>query len=144
MTYYAFIKNNEIIGVGECPCSGDGLTAVEITKKTFGNIDHYKWDGSNVVLNTHYEEEQAEKERQRFLKDFFNTSLGWVRRAVHMKDGSIKDFLSDILPLIQPGVPIITYNIDGTQNLNVLVTEEFINECKQQVLIDFYGAQNDV
>ena len=61
-----------------------------------------------------------------------------------MKDGSIKDFLSDILPLIQVGVPIITYNIDGTQNVNVLVTEEFIGECKQQVLIDFYGAQNDV
>ena len=92
-----------------------------------------------------YTEEEIEQQQQeQFLKDFFNTSLGWVRRAVHMKDGSVKDFLSDILPLIQVGVPIITYNIDGAQNVNVLVTEEFIEECKQQVLIDFYGAQNDV
>lgn len=89
-------------------------------------------------------EEIAQKQQEQFAKDFFNTSLGWVRRAVHMKDGSVKDFLSDILPLIQPGVPIITYNIDGTQNVGVLVTEEFIGECKQQVLIDFYGAQNDL
>ena len=91
------------------------------------------------------QEEIEEQKQEQFAKDFFNTSLGYVRRAVHMKDGSIKDFLSDILPLIQENVPIITYNLDGTQNVNVLVTEEFIAECKQQVLIDFYGAvQNDM
>ena len=85
------------------------------------------------------EEEKEEQRREQFAKDFFNTSLGYVRRAVSMKDGSVKDFLSDILPLLEVDTPIITYNIDGTQNLNVLVTEQFINECKQQVLRDFYG-----
>ena len=90
-------------------------------------------------------EEIAQKQQEQFLKDFFNTSLGYVSRKVHMKDGSIKDFLSDILPLLQADVPIITYNIDGTQNVGVLVTSQFIEECKQQVLIDFYGAlRNDV
>lgn len=89
----------------------------------------------------------ADKETE-FNKQFFNTSLGYVRRKVTMKDGSIKDFLSDILPLLQTGVPIITYNKPDfetsdtpTQNLNQIVTEDFINECKQQVLADFYGAQ---
>ena len=86
------------------------------------------------------EAEIAEKEQEQFARDFFNTSLGYVRRKVHMKDGSIKDFLSDILPLLQENVPIITYNVDGTQNTGVLVTAQFIEECKQQVLIDFYGA----
>jgi hypothetical protein len=64
-----------------------------------------------------------------------------------MQDGSIKDFLSDILPLLQTDIPIITYNEPDftkdelpTQNTNVIVTEDFINECKQQVLIDFYGG----
>ena len=69
------------------------------------------------------EEEIAEKQREQFAKDFFNTSLGYVRRKVHMKDGSIKDFLTDILPLLQVNVPIITYSIDGTQNVGVMVTE---------------------
>ena len=85
-------------------------------------------------------EEIAEKQQEKFAQEFFNTSLGYVSRKVHMKDGTIKDFLSDILPLLQVDVPIITYNIDGTQNVGVLVTVEFIEECKQQVLIDFYGA----
>jgi len=86
------------------------------------------------------QEEIAEKQQEKFAKEFFNTSLGYVSRKVHMKDGTIKDFLSDILPLLQVDVPIITYNLDGTQNVGVLVTEQFINECKQQVLKDFYGA----
>lgn len=86
------------------------------------------------------EEEIKKQQEEQFKKDFFNTSLGYVRRKVHMKDGFIKDFLSDILPLLQVDVPIITYNIDGTQNVGVLVTEQFIQECKQQLMIDFYGA----
>lgn len=90
------------------------------------------------------QEEITQKQQEQFAKDFFNTSLGYVSRKVHMKDGNVKDFLSDILPLIQVDVPIITYNLDGSQNVGVLVTEQFIEECKQQVLIDFYGAQNEL
>jgi len=78
-------------------------------------------------------------ERERFEREYFATSLGYIRRQVNMQNGSAKDFLSDILPLLQAGIPIITYNIDGSQNTNVLVTDEFINECKQQMLQDFYG-----
>lgn len=87
------------------------------------------------------EEEQHEQEIEQFRKDFFNTSLGYVRRKVHMKNGEIKDFLSDILPLLVEGIEIITYNLDKTQNTNVQVTSQFIEECKQQMLIDFYGVQ---
>ena len=85
-------------------------------------------------------EEIAQKQQEQFSKEFFNTSLGYVSRKVHMKDGSIRDFLTNILPLLQVDVPIITYNLDGTQNVGVLVTQQFIDECKQQVLLDFYGA----
>lgn len=89
------------------------------------------------------EEEKEEQRQERFRKEFFNTSLGWVSRKVHMKDGSIKDFLSDILPILEENAPIITYNIDGTQNIDVMVTEQFLGECKKQVLIDFYGAMQN-
>lgn len=83
------------------------------------------------------EEEIEEQKREEFFKEFFNTSLGWVRRKVSMKTGETKDFLADILPILQVGIPILTYTIDGEQN-KVLVTEEFIEECKQQVFNDFY------
>ena len=94
-----------------------------------------------------YQEKQVQARESTFNEEFFNTSLGYIRRKVTMKDGSTKDFLTDILPLLQTDVPIISYDKpDFTtgempkQNTDKLVTEEFINECKQQVLKDFYGA----
>ena len=105
----------------------------------------YKIKTTDTALEAwaYTEEEKEEQRQERFRKEFFNTSLGWVSRKVHMQDGSIKDFLTDILPLLQENVPIITYNIDGTQNKDVMVTEQFLGECKQQVLIDFYGAMQN-
>ena len=94
-----------------------------------------------LVINPNYEQEEQEKQQEQFQRDFFNTSLGYVRRKVHMLTGEVKDFLTDIVPRLKEGVKIITYNIDGTQNLNVEVTQQFINECDNQLLIDFYGAQ---
>lgn len=85
-------------------------------------------------------EPTPEEQEAEFNRQFFLTSLGYVRRSVSMKDGSHKDFLSDILPLLQVGVPILTYTRELQQN-RVLATEQFIDECKQQLLIDFYGVQ---
>jgi len=97
-----------------------------------------------------YKQQKAEERRKLFEEQFFHTSLGYVKRKVTMKDGSIKDFLSDILPLLQIGVPIITYIAPDfktkdlpTQNVGIPVTDEFINECKQQVLKDFYGTETE-
>lgn len=81
--------------------------------------------------------EQAQQEQ--FESEFFNTSLGYVRRKVNMQNGDVKDFLCDIVPRLQAGVKIITYNADGTQNKDVVVTQQFISECDNQLLQDFYG-----
>lgn len=98
-------------------------------------------DGA-LIVNPNYEADKAAREDEEFNKQFFNTSLGYVRRAVNMKNGSKKDFLSDILPLLAPGVPILTYTRKLEQS-QVITTEQFINECKQQMLIDFYGVQQN-
>lgn len=65
MTYYATIIDNKITGKSECPCSGEGIISVEITEEVYNSLDHYMWDGEAVVINPNYDEEQAEKERQR-------------------------------------------------------------------------------
>jgi len=75
-----------------------------------------------------------------FARKFFNTSLGYVSRIVHKLDGTTENFLNDTLPFLTVGYPIITYNADGTQNINVQVTAEFIEECKEQKERDFYGT----
>ena len=65
MTYYAFINNDKIDGIGQCPCSGDGITCVEITEEIYNNIDHYIWDGSEITLDPDYDEKQRQKEQER-------------------------------------------------------------------------------
>lgn len=82
--------------------------------------------------------ELEEEKKEEFNKQFFKTSLGYVRREVSMKDGSTRDFLCDILPRLRKGVEILTYTEDLEQN-KVVVTDEFINECDRQLLQDFYG-----
>lgn len=83
-------------------------------------------------------EPTPEEQEAEFNRQFFNTSLGYVRRKFTNKNGEVKDFLSDALPLLQPGVEILTYSRNLEQS-KVVVTEQFISECKQQVLVDFWG-----
>ena len=90
------------------------------------------------VIDPDYEEKQKQEEEIEFNRKFFNTSLGYVSRDVHMKNGVVKDFLTDILPMLQVGIPVLTYTRELEQS-KVLVTEEFLNECKNQLITDFYG-----
>ena len=92
-----------------------------------------------------------DRERE-FHKEFFNTSLGYIRRSVSMADGSHKDFLSDLLPTIAMAVnmntpvSIIAYTepdfsepvTDWTQYQHIeTVTAQFIQECFMQLQNDF-------
>ena len=76
---------------------------------------------------------------ENFQRNFFQTSLGYVRRKPYVKGtGEYKDFLSDMLAGMEVGQQILLYN----QNLEaqrVPVTEDFIQECVEQYERDFYG-----
>lgn len=105
-----------------------------------------------LVLNPNYEQEKAQRREDEFNAQFFNTSLGYIRRSVNMADGSRKDFLSDLLPTIAIGVStgqavnIIAYDEppfdedieDWTPYQHIeVVTQQFIQECFQQLSNDF-------
>lgn len=137
--FYAIIECNEIIGKGQCPCTGENITSIEITQDVYDNLERYMYDNGAIVLNPNYEKEQEEKRLEEFKKNYFETSLGWVSRKVHMTDGSLRDFLFDILPALPIGETIITYNLDSTQNF-VQINEQFLNECKTQIKKDFWGG----
>lgn len=153
--FYINIENGKINGVSKLNNSRfwtDEYFQIEVSEDIYNAFlaepKKYIYSNGDIVENPDYETEQIEAREKTFSEEFFNTSLGYVRRKVTMQDGSIKDFLSDILPLLQVGVPIITYNKPDfetsdtpTQNVNQIVTEDFINECKRQMLADFYGAQ---
>lgn len=95
-------------------------------------------------------------------KNFFSTSLGWIKRKPLMKDGTVKDFLNDCLPVIkigltEAGLPegaVIRYAApDFKQPLSVAYLEtlqdnsaisyvegvQFIQECVNRFLADFTG-----
>lgn len=105
------------------------------------------------------DKEQADRREAEFNKAFFNTSLGYVRRSVTMADGSHKDFLSDLLPVISMGVQagspvnILTYDKppfdhdieDWTEYQHqVVVTPQFIQECFMQLSNDFLPINEEV
>lgn len=94
---------------------------------------------NGLVAKGYTQEEIEQQEQEQRTKEFFNTSLGFIKRKVSMLTGETRDFLFDIKPTLAVGVPIITYNLDSTQNTNVLVTKEFLDECDKQIYKDFYG-----
>lgn len=108
------------------------------------------------IINENYENEIMNLREEIFKQDFFETSLGWIRRKVNMKDGSKKDFLSDLLLQIKAGVEmgqmvnVLTYKTpDFSQELTTdyilslqdkkFVTQDFIIECLNQTVRDFQG-----
>ena len=109
-----------------------------------------------VIIYDETQEEADAREAQRreneFNTQFFNTSLGYIRRSVTMADGSKKDFLSDLMPTIKMGlesgiaVNILAYDKppfnkdveDWTKYQHqVVVTPQFIQECFVQLSNDF-------
>lgn len=59
--FYAFIKNNEFIGAGECPQETTNVINVEITKEIFENIDRYVWNGNSMIEDINYETKEKSK-----------------------------------------------------------------------------------
>lgn len=127
----------EITELGDIP-DGYVLVTEIIGDDIKANPEKYIID-DGVAREKTEEEKQAEEEKE-FNKQFFRTSLGYVRRTVTMKDGSTKDFLTDILPLLVVGVPVLVYSRELEQT-RIQATEPFINECKQQLFVDFYGGE---
>lgn len=139
-------------------------TEAELEKDLY-NLDRvektqaeYVIDGDEYVLkDENWFQKQTLKRQTEFEKDFFNTSLGYIRRKVSMKTGEIKDFLTDLLPVISMGVSsgqqvdIITYQLpnftkeitDWTELQTVKqATPQFVQECFIQLSNDFNGGTN--
>lgn len=128
---------------------------IEETKTAFFALEANEIiSGDKAVIDENYEQKMAKKRKETFEKEFFLTSIGWIRRNVRMKDGSSKNFLSDLLIPIKTGlelgqeVVIITYKTpDFNNDLNSdymlslqerkSATPDFIQDCLTQLVNDF-------
>ena len=101
-----------------------------------------------IIVQKHHTEKRTEivefleiqDNPENFQRQFFNTSLGYVRRKPYVKGtGEYKDFLSDIVSGLKVGDTVLTYTAEGKQQI-ATVTEQFIAECVHQYNLDFYGV----
>lgn len=128
MTYYAFIQDDKIIGKGQCLCFGENTFSLEIDELVYNDLDHYMVvkheeeievpdeveEGEEqtyhteiqvtyeIVLNPNWEEEEAQKERQRL--DALTLTPADVERALYRAKGM--DF-EDLKALIAQQIPSI-------------------------------------
>lgn len=155
MKYYAIYNTQtEQLSKAQCRCLNAECINMEISKEVYDNLEKYIYQDGELVLNPNYEAEQIEAKREQFNKDFFLTSLGYIRRKVTMKTGETKDFLSDLLPVISMGVqsgqavtiiaykePDFTQDVTDWEDLQEqkIVTAEFVQECFMRLSFDFTG-----
>lgn len=158
--YYIFVENNQLNNCGQAKQLTEGVLNIEVSEELYVDYENnplkYIYKDGQIVLNPNYEEELVQERKEEFNKQFFKTSLGYVRREVTMANGSTKDFLSDLLPTISMGinlgqtVSIITYNEPDFHNEitdeymitlqnKVDATEQFVQECFMQLNNDFTG-----
>lgn len=104
MEYYAIITDNMINGKGQCPCTGDNTFSVEITEEVYNDLDKYIYSEGQVILNPNYEQEQAEKERQRL--DSLTLTPADVERALYKAKGMDFDDLKALIVQALPTVDI--------------------------------------
>ena len=137
--------------IGELPDGFIPITDAQ-AEKIIADKLYYVIQDNKLVKNPNYEADKAAIRENEFNKAFFNTSLGYIRRAVTMSDGSKKDFLSDLLPIISMGVQtgqtvnVLAYDkppfdedvTDWTKYQYLkAVTPQFIQECFMQLSNDF-------
>lgn len=105
MTYYAFIQDNKINGVGQCPCLNEEIQNIEITEEVFNAIvedkDTYIWDGTDVVVNPDYEEIKRQQKRKEL--DKLTLTPSDVERALYYSElkmdfEDLKTFIHEKLP----------------------------------------------
>ncbi|MBO5928368.1 MAG: hypothetical protein J6Q32_05925 [Clostridia bacterium] len=99
---------------------------------------YYVIQNGELIINPNYDEDKEKEKEEIFNANFFPTSLGYIRRTVKMQNLEELKFLSDILPLLEVGTPVLVYSKDLKQS-TAIVTEQFIAECKAQLYKDFYG-----
>ena len=75
--YYVFITNNQINGKGQCECTGEDTFSVEVSEEIYNDIERYMWNGTEIVLNPNYEQEQAQKEAER-IGNLTMTALDFI------------------------------------------------------------------
>lgn len=133
--YYAFINNNQIDGVGQVECLNPEILNIEITEEVYNNIDHYIWDGEDVILDPDYDEKQRQKERERISN--LHMTRGDVFRGLLLAKGVTR---ADMRGLIE-AMPETTPQERIAKEYALIDFDEALEFYRGVSLIDTVGEQ---
>lgn len=128
--YYAYIENNEIIGIGQYPTTDK--KNIVITEEVYNNIDQYIWNGEEIIIDPDYDEKQAEIREQNFKSKFFNIEgYGWYRKQPKGYQSAIESMnvlfnIANVTDGIQAGLIIFYQEPDFTKE----------EECTEEWLVE--------
>lgn len=134
MTYFAFIEDGQINGVGQCPCLNDEVLNLEISEEIYNEISKdnrkYIYQDDAIVINPNYEDEKALEEHHRIQElsmtrsDFFDGTI----KAFGMTKEALQVVISRVLDVMQ---------IDATTKLIALNNyENALNFYRKHTLFD--------
>ena len=93
---------------------------------------------------------EEQRRRDYWYTNFFQTSLGWVRKKATMKDGTVDDFLTQDLPLLAIGLgqgaeaKVIVYATpDFTQEIDILALQSYVDVTPQFIMECLLEKQNE-
>lgn len=168
MAFYLNVENGIVITASNERKDSSTVKSYSVPESMYydylAHPEKFKYDKTTdlVVVDPAYEEAQIAIREEGFKKEFFKTSLGWIRRKPTLADGTQDDFLNNDLPLfaiaLQSNTPVVlpvAYNLPDFTNeltdaymislqiLNQPVTPQFIADCLQVKLKDFAGPTQE-
>lgn len=167
MAFYLNVKTNKIINASNEPINKQGIKSYSVEEQVYYNYladeSRYIVQDNKIVEDPDYMEKMKNEREVGFKLQFFETSLGWIRREPTLADGTKDNFLNNNLPLFaialtagQEVVLPVAYQLPdfskelteeymkSLQTLNQPITQQFIMECMQVKMTDFSGQKAEV
>lgn len=115
MQYYGFLKNNEIVGIGQAKLIQEDIESLSISEEVYNSIEiygnnYYIYDNGELVLNPEYEKQKAHKKREELDKLILTATD--VERALYFSKGIDFDGLKEIIKEKMPEIDMTAINIE--------------------------------
>ena len=115
MNYYIFVKEDLILGKGQCKNLTEGVLNLEVDFEIYNDIEKYIYKNGELVLNPNYEAKQAQKEAER-IANLYLTGAD-VERGIYQVIGmDFDDILTYITELKPEGIDIKALKIELKAN----------------------------
>ena len=139
MSYYVFVQDEKIVGKGCCKCLNENILNIEVDENLYSNVEKYTYKNGEIILNPNYENEQAQKERER-ISNLFLTRADVERGIYQAKGMDFDDILAFVVANPPEGLDIKALKIELKAN-NFYRGNPYVNAIGQ--LLGFTEEQLD-